>query len=258
MSDWCHFSPDSTCKKTLLTNYVQKTEVLIPLGQKPLLVCLSPYCVFYGVFSCNPVSITLCTYKPHLLLSHLSCNYCSEKTSLPVVHEEWQFSYYRAGVYSRHIEKCYGVDLAMLFFFFLPDVPFIRTSASFFWPDSVSIFCIFTKTHPLSPLSALQCDCQWCSNSTCYTDGLCFVSFVKSGSKMVAQGSRCLLEADLIPKDRPFFCAPSKKENTGVVPVCCNRDMCNKDLNPEDYSETCKCLICLGSLSSFTHSHAMS
>ncbi|XP_029560856.1 TGF-beta receptor type-1 [Salmo trutta] len=85
---------------------------------------------------------------------------------------------------------------------------------------------------------ALQCDCQWCSNSTCYTDGLCFVSFVKSGSKMVAQGSRCLLEADLIPKDRPFFCAPSKKENTGVVPVCCNRDMCNKDLNPEDYSET--------------------
>ncbi|XP_064848918.1 TGF-beta receptor type-1-like isoform X2 [Oncorhynchus masou masou] len=90
---------------------------------------------------------------------------------------------------------------------------------------------------------ALQCHCQWCSNSTCYTDGLCFVSFVKSGSKMVAQGSMCLPEADLIPKDRPFVCAPSKKENTGVVPVCCNTDMCNKDPDPGDYSLTCLPLL---------------
>ncbi|CAB1326293.1 unnamed protein product, partial [Coregonus sp. 'balchen'] len=100
------------------------------------------------------------------------------------------------------------------------------------------LYSVYSLKPFLSHLSALQCDCHWCSNSTCYTDGLCFVSFVKSGSKMVAQGSTCLPEADLIPKDRPFVCAPSKKENTGVVPVCCNRDMCNKDLNPEDYSET--------------------
>ncbi|CAB1317453.1 unnamed protein product [Coregonus sp. 'balchen'] len=96
---------------------------------------------------------------------------------------------------------------------------------------------VASQMAPYSPIGAL-CHCQWCSNSTCYTDGLCFVSFVKSGSKMVAQGSMCLPEADLIPKDRPFVCAPSKKENTGVVPVCCNTDMCNKDSDPGDYSRS--------------------
>ncbi|KAJ8012080.1 hypothetical protein DPEC_G00064970 [Dallia pectoralis] len=86
--------------------------------------------------------------------------------------------------------------------------------------------------------SALQCHCQWCVNSTCHTeDGLCFVSFVQMGGKMVAQRSMCFDAVDLVPKDRPFVCAHTK-ENIGMVPVCCTTDMCNKDLDLTDYPET--------------------
>uniref|UniRef100_A0A6Q2YQ72 Serine/threonine-protein kinase receptor n=1 Tax=Esox lucius TaxID=8010 RepID=A0A6Q2YQ72_ESOLU len=101
----------------------------------------------------------------------------------------------------------------------------------------ISNAIILTNTRPSVLSPALQCHCQWCVNSTCHTDGLCFVSFVKTGSKMVAQRSMCFDEADLVPKDRPFVCAHTK-ENIGMVPVCCTTDMCNKDPDPNDYSGT--------------------
>ncbi|KAJ8413282.1 hypothetical protein AAFF_G00092780 [Aldrovandia affinis] len=77
---------------------------------------------------------------------------------------------------------------------------------------------------------ALQCYCPRCLNSTCTTDGLCFVSVKKSGSKITTQ-MMCLLEKELIPRDRPFVCAPSTKDDIGVYPMCCNTDLCNKNPN---------------------------
>ncbi|KAL2097601.1 hypothetical protein ACEWY4_006808 [Coilia grayii] len=80
----------------------------------------------------------------------------------------------------------------------------------------------------------LQCYCQRCGNSTCHTDGLCFASLIRhSSGRVVASGAMCIQESDLIPRDRPFLCAPSTKEGNSVYPYCCNSDMCNKD--PEDF-----------------------
>ncbi|XP_023828746.1 TGF-beta receptor type-1 isoform X1 [Salvelinus sp. IW2-2015] len=78
---------------------------------------------------------------------------------------------------------------------------------------------------------ALQCYCQRCLNSTCITDGLCFVSVKKSGSSITAESSMCVPENELIPRDRPFICAPSTKDDTGIYPMCCATDWCNK--NPD-------------------------
>ncbi|XP_041735730.1 TGF-beta receptor type-1-like isoform X3 [Coregonus clupeaformis] len=78
---------------------------------------------------------------------------------------------------------------------------------------------------------ALQCYCQRCLNSTCTTDGLCFVSVKKSGSSITAESSMCVPENELIPRDRPFICAPSTKDDTGIYPMCCSTDWCNK--NPD-------------------------
>ncbi|XP_015209965.2 TGF-beta receptor type-1b [Lepisosteus oculatus] len=76
---------------------------------------------------------------------------------------------------------------------------------------------------------ALQCYCHRCFNSTCKTDGLCFISITRSGSKITKQSSMCIGENDLIPRDRPFVCAPSHKDDTSIYPLCCNTDLCNKD-----------------------------
>uniref|UniRef100_A0A4W5NGM6 TGF-beta receptor type-1 n=1 Tax=Hucho hucho TaxID=62062 RepID=A0A4W5NGM6_9TELE len=75
------------------------------------------------------------------------------------------------------------------------------------------------------------CYCQRCLNSTCSTDGLCFVSVKKSGSSITAESSMCVPENELIPRDRPFICAPSTKDDTGIYPMCCATDWCNK--NPD-------------------------
>ncbi|KAM6948505.1 TGF-beta receptor type-1-like [Aplochiton taeniatus] len=100
-----------------------------------------------------------------------------------------------------------------------------------------SLMClVFLIGTEINVSSGLQCHCHWCFNSTCQTDGLCYVSLVRSGGVMVSQGAMCLKEGDLIPRDRPFLCAPSKKENIGLIPVCCNTDMCNKDPDPDNYS----------------------
>ncbi|XP_064187366.1 TGF-beta receptor type-1-like isoform X2 [Anguilla rostrata] len=78
---------------------------------------------------------------------------------------------------------------------------------------------------------ALQCYCPHCLNSTCNTDGLCFVSVKRSGAKFTTQMMMCLSEKELIPRDRPFACAPSTKDDIGVYPMCCSTDLCNKDPN---------------------------
>uniref|UniRef100_A0A1A8H897 Serine/threonine-protein kinase receptor n=1 Tax=Nothobranchius korthausae TaxID=1143690 RepID=A0A1A8H897_9TELE len=80
--------------------------------------------------------------------------------------------------------------------------------------------------------AALQCHCDRCSaNSSCTTDGVCFVAVRRSGSQLITEGRQCVPEVELIPRDRPFICAPSSKLDTGVYPTCCSWDFCNKEPN---------------------------
>ncbi|GAA6107119.1 TGF-beta receptor type-1b [Tachysurus ichikawai] len=76
--------------------------------------------------------------------------------------------------------------------------------------------------------AALQCYCHRCPNSTCNTDGLCYFAITKSASG-TKKDSWCISDNELIPRDRPFICAPSGRDNTGVYPMCCNTDWCNKN-----------------------------
>ncbi|CAI5789612.1 TGF-beta receptor type-1 [Podarcis lilfordi] len=77
--------------------------------------------------------------------------------------------------------------------------------------------------------TALQCYCLVCTkeNFTCTTDGLCFTSVTRNGEK-ITRNSMCVAQVDLIPRDRPFICAPSTSEGVITVPHCCDRDLCNK------------------------------
>uniref|UniRef100_A0A672HBX3 Serine/threonine-protein kinase receptor n=1 Tax=Salarias fasciatus TaxID=181472 RepID=A0A672HBX3_SALFA len=89
-----------------------------------------------------------------------------------------------------------------------------------------------TLTLPLPPplLPALQCYCDRCSaNSSCTTDGVCFVSIRQSGSRQTTDQRQCVHESELIPRDRPFICAQSVKLDSGIYPMCCTTDFCNKD-----------------------------
>ncbi|KAK2499838.1 hypothetical protein MC885_015089 [Smutsia gigantea] len=72
-----------------------------------------------------------------------------------------------------------------------------------------------------------KCFCHLCTkdNFTCVTDGLCFVSVTETTDKVI-HNSMCIAEIDLIPRDRPFVCAPSSK--TLTTTHCCNQDHCNK------------------------------
>ncbi|KAK1884979.1 TGF-beta receptor type-1 [Dissostichus eleginoides] len=68
-------------------------------------------------------------------------------------------------------------------------------------------------------IMALQCYCDRCSaNSSCTTDGVCFVAIRKIGSRMTREQRQCVHENELIPRDRPFICAPSVKQETGIYP----------------------------------------
>ena len=75
----------------------------------------------------------------------------------------------------------------------------------------------------------LQCFCHLCTkdNFTCVTDGLCFVSVTETTDKVI-HNSMCIAEIDLIPRDRPFVCAPSSKTGSITTTYCCNQDHCNK------------------------------
>ncbi|KAM6183294.1 TGF-beta receptor type-1 isoform 3-T3 [Erethizon dorsatum] len=76
---------------------------------------------------------------------------------------------------------------------------------------------------------ALQCFCQLCTkdNYTCVTDGLCFVSVTETTDRVI-HNTMCIAEIDLIPRDRPFVCAPSSKTGAVTTTYCCNQDHCNK------------------------------
>uniref|UniRef100_A0A8D3CZZ1 Serine/threonine-protein kinase receptor n=1 Tax=Scophthalmus maximus TaxID=52904 RepID=A0A8D3CZZ1_SCOMX len=88
----------------------------------------------------------------------------------------------------------------------------------------LTIPCIF-----LSVVTTLQCYCDRCSaNSSCTTDGVCFVAIRKSGSHLTTEQRQCVHENELIPRDRPFICAPSVKHDTGIYPMCCTTDYCNR------------------------------
>lgn len=107
----------------------------------------------------------------------------------------------------------------------------------------LSDYCLFVLWHfqsspgynsaPLFLLPpALQCYCDRCSgNSSCVTDGICYVAIHKSGNRMTIQQRQCVHEYELIPRDRPFICALSAKQDTGVYPICCDTDYCNKEPN---------------------------
>ncbi|XP_041717503.2 TGF-beta receptor type-1 isoform X2 [Coregonus clupeaformis] len=97
-------------------------------------------------------------------------------------------------------------------------------------PRCLVLIALFFGTR-IQENDALQCYCQRCLNSTCTTDGLCFVTVMKSGSRLTAERSMCVHESELIPRDRPFICAPSAKDDTGIYPLCCVTDWCNK--NPD-------------------------
>nr|XP_027778993.1 TGF-beta receptor type-1-like isoform X2 [Marmota flaviventris] len=77
--------------------------------------------------------------------------------------------------------------------------------------------------------TALQCFCHLCTkdNFTYVTDGLCFVSVTETTDKVI-HNSMCIAEIDLIPRDRPFVCAPSSKTGSVTTTYCCNQDHCNK------------------------------
>lgn len=77
--------------------------------------------------------------------------------------------------------------------------------------------------------TALQCYCHLCTkdNFTCVTDGLCFTSVTRTADKVI-HNSMCIAEIDLIPRDRPFVCAPSSRDGVITVPHCCDKDHCNK------------------------------
>lgn len=93
---------------------------------------------------------------------------------------------------------------------------------------------LFSSSLPLLLPPALQCYCDRCSaNSSCTTDGVCFVAIRKSGSRLTTEQRQCVHETDLIPRDRPFICAPSVKHDTGIYPMCCTTDYCNKEPNLE-------------------------
>ncbi|KAJ8010520.1 hypothetical protein DPEC_G00075940 [Dallia pectoralis] len=87
---------------------------------------------------------------------------------------------------------------------------------------------------------ALECYCHRCqsANSSCFTDGLCYVALMKSGSRITKGQHMCVHKSELIPHDRPFVCAPSVKDGNGVYPMCCATDMCNKNPNISSYPVT--------------------
>uniref|UniRef100_A0A7N4NIK4 TGF-beta receptor type-1 n=1 Tax=Sarcophilus harrisii TaxID=9305 RepID=A0A7N4NIK4_SARHA len=75
----------------------------------------------------------------------------------------------------------------------------------------------------------MQCYCHLCikENYTCVTDGICFVAVTQNADKVI-YNSMCIPEVDLIPRDRPFVCAPSLRDGFLMSPFCCSKDHCNK------------------------------
>ncbi|XP_012921170.1 TGF-beta receptor type-1 isoform X1 [Heterocephalus glaber] len=91
------------------------------------------------------------------------------------------------------------------------------------------LMLVAAATTLLPGAKTLQCFCQLCTkdNYTCVTDGLCFVSVTETTDRVI-HNTMCIAEIDLIPRDRPFVCAPSSKTGAVTTTYCCNQDHCNK------------------------------
>ncbi|XP_077348108.1 TGF-beta receptor type-1 isoform X4 [Lithobates pipiens] len=85
----------------------------------------------------------------------------------------------------------------------------------------------------LTGSAALKCHCEHCSkdNQTCVTNGMCLASVILQDGKET-HNSMCINEVDLIPRDRPFMCAPSSNNGIYTIPFCCDEDFCNKKIRP--------------------------
>ncbi|XP_037235235.1 TGF-beta receptor type-1 [Falco biarmicus] len=92
-----------------------------------------------------------------------------------------------------------------------------------------ALLCLAAAALLCPGAAALQCYCHLCTkdNFTCVTDGLCFASVTRTADKVI-RNSMCIAEIDLIPRDRPFVCAPSSREGVATSAHCCDRDHCNK------------------------------
>ncbi|XP_068961811.1 TGF-beta receptor type-1 isoform X2 [Petaurus breviceps papuanus] len=96
-------------------------------------------------------------------------------------------------------------------------------------PPRYQMFLLLAATGLVPGAAGLQCFCHLCikENYTCVTDGLCFVAATQSADKVI-YNSMCIPEVDLVPRDRPFVCAPSLRDGFLMSPFCCAKDHCNK------------------------------
>ncbi|OCT76137.1 hypothetical protein XELAEV_18031325mg [Xenopus laevis] len=103
-------------------------------------------------------------------------------------------------------------------------------SVSASWPWLPRLFVLLLVAL-ICGTEALKCHCEHCAkeNYTCITDGLCLVSIsVEDGKE--THNSMCYANTELVPRDRPFVCAPSTNIGTYHDVRCCYTDFCNKKL----------------------------
>ena len=99
----------------------------------------------------------------------------------------------------------------------------------------VVAFALTLAWSPPPSLGLLECDCdpRYCSQPTCQTDGVCFVSLTRSrrDPAEVVRSRRCIDKTFLVPIERPFVCIPSLKLNHSYVSKCCkDGDFCNRGI----------------------------
>ena len=99
----------------------------------------------------------------------------------------------------------------------------------------VVAFALTLAWSPPPSLGLLECDCdpRYCSQPTCQTDGVCFVSLTRSrrDPAEVIRSRRCIDKTFLVPIERPFVCIPSLKLNHSYVSKCCKEgDFCNRGI----------------------------
>ncbi|XP_069075733.1 TGF-beta receptor type-1 isoform X1 [Pleurodeles waltl] len=93
----------------------------------------------------------------------------------------------------------------------------------------IANYFLFLLTMLTPAVTALECYCEHCAkqNFICITDGLCLASVTQTGDRVV-HSHMCIAAIDLVPRDRPFLCAPSVLDDVYTKPHCCDKDHCNK------------------------------